>query len=80
MNTPDSIQKHEPDYKAQAWDQYTMFELGYWVHLLSTRATHRDNAEKAKKDLYDAQNYLDMMQSKLDAVKVKVAPTTPSAS
>jgi hypothetical protein len=67
--TTEAIKKHESDYKARAWDQYTLAELGNWVHLLATRATHRDNPEKRAKDLYDAQNYLDMMQSKLDELR-----------
>jgi hypothetical protein len=67
--TPAGIVPHQADYKPNAWDQYTMAELGHWVHLLSTRAGHRDNAEKKAKDLSDAQNYLDMMQAKLNALK-----------
>jgi hypothetical protein len=64
-----SIEQHAADYKANAWDQYTLQELGAWVHLLAKRAEHRDNAEKRAKDLYDAQNYLNMMQEKLSALK-----------
>lgn len=64
-----SIDQHAADYKPQAWEAYTMAELGMWVHLLSTRASHRDNAEKRAKDLYDARNYLDMMRAKLDAIE-----------
>ena len=63
------IEKHEQDYKPEAWEQYTFAELGQWVHLLATRAGHRDNTTKKDKDLYDAQNYLDMMQRKLDTLK-----------
>lgn len=60
---------HATDYKPGAWDAYTMAELGQWVHLFAKRAEHRDNPEKRAKDLTDAQNYLDMMQAKLDALK-----------
>jgi hypothetical protein len=63
-----SIEQHQGDYKPAAWDAYTLAELGWWVHLLATRAGHRDNAEKRAKDLYDARNYLAMMQAKLDAL------------
>jgi hypothetical protein len=66
------IAKHDGDYKPQAWEAYTLAELGWWVHLLTTRAEHRDNPEKRAKDLYDARNYLDVMSAKLDAVEGKV--------
>lgn len=60
-----SIEKHKEDYKEDAWKNYTITELGNWVHLLCKRAEHRDNNEKAKKDLYDANNYLWMIEQKL---------------
>lgn len=59
------MKNHEMDYKEDAWKQYSIQELGQWVHLLSTRAQHRSNDEKRKKDLYDARNYLNMMDQKL---------------
>lgn len=61
-------QDHQPDYKAQAWEAYSLFELGMWVHLFAKRAEHRQNPEKRDKDLHDARNYLAMMQSKLDKI------------
>ena len=67
--TPQSCQVNQPDYKAQAWEAYSLHDLGMWVHLLATRAEHRINPVKKAKDLQDAQNYLNMMQSKLDAIK-----------
>lgn len=67
--TPKSLSKHVQDYQYRSWDDYTMLELGSFVHLLSKRAHHRSNKKKVEKDLYDAQNYLNMMQSKLDALK-----------
>lgn len=66
-----TIDAHKGDYKAQAWEAYTLAELGQWVHLLATRAGHRDNAEKRAKDFYDARNYLAMMGAKLDAMEGK---------
>jgi hypothetical protein len=69
MNLPESCEKHQPDYKANIWKQYSIDELGMWVHLFVKRAFHRDNKEKAKKDLYDAQNYLNMIQSYIDNAK-----------
>ncbi len=64
MESP--IEKHQPDYKENAWKQYELHELGYWVHLFVKRAGHRKDIEKARKDLYDAKNYLWMMQKKLE--------------
>jgi hypothetical protein len=72
MNTtkmPESLAAHQPDYRGGAWDEYTIAELGSWVHLLAKRATHRTNPEKRAKDITDAQNYLSVIQAKLDALK-----------
>jgi hypothetical protein len=66
---PQEMEAHIADYRCGAWTQYTMQELGMWVHLLCARAKHRDNPDKRAKDLYDAQNYLHAMQAKLDALK-----------
>jgi hypothetical protein len=65
----DNLEKHQKDYKPNAWKNYSIFELGLWVHLLTKRAMHRNNEEKRGKDLYDAQNYLNMMQAKLDELE-----------
>jgi hypothetical protein len=67
--TPASAVPHEPDYKPNAWEAYTLAELGWWVHLFAKRSEHRADAAKREKDLTDAQNYLDMMQSKLNELK-----------
>ncbi len=40
-----------------------------WVHLFVKRSYHRTNPDKSKNDLYDAQNYLNIMQVKIDAAK-----------
>jgi len=64
MSTPESIKPHSNDYKNNAWKDYTYEELAQWVSLLTKRASHRDNEEKKKKDLYDAKNYLEMMNEK----------------
>jgi len=66
---PEALKLHEQDYNPAAWEQYTFQELGNFVHLLAKRATHRANPDKRAKDLYDAENYLSMMKSKLDALK-----------
>lgn len=72
MSMPESLVPHEPDFKPNAWEGFTYCELGWWVHLLTARAVHRSNKEKMRKDLYDAQNYLTMMQAKLDALKTQL--------
>ena len=64
-----SLKKHEIDYKQNAWENYSFQELGNWVHLLAMRALQRSTVEKKEKDLYDAQNYLNMMQTKLNGIK-----------
>lgn len=64
-----TIDQHQADYKPQAWEAYTIQELGQFVHLLAKRAEHRDNPEKRAKDLYDARNYFLMIGAKLDALE-----------
>jgi hypothetical protein len=66
--TPVSILSHAPDYKDRSWEDYEFQELGNWVHLFAKRSEHRVNPAKLAKDLTDAQNYLNMMQAKLDAL------------
>lgn len=62
------LEKHEKDYKTEAWKHYTINELGLWVHLLSKRAVHRESLEKATKDLYDAKNYHFMIGENLKKI------------
>ena len=69
MQTPETIVSHATDYKDRAWEQYTIQELGNFVHLLVKRAGHRADAAKKTKDLYDAQNYLNMIQEHVNASK-----------
>jgi len=57
-------------YRDNAWQGYTSGQLLSWVENLTLRATHRDTSsqeqkEKAAKDLNDARNYLDMLNTKL---------------
>ena len=70
VETAAGLAAHKADHKPQAWEAYAVDEHGQWVHLLSKRAEHRDNEEKKAKDLHDAQNYLDMMQARLNAQKL----------
>lgn len=67
--TPKSLDEHRGDYKDKAWEAYTFDELGHWIHLLTKRAEHRARTDKKEKDLTDAQNYLDIMQAKLNELK-----------
>ena len=69
METPKSIEHHQVDYKEGIWQQYSLLELGSWVHLFCKRAYHRIKREKIEKDLHDAQAYLDMMQAHIDEAK-----------
>ncbi len=66
---PASLEVHQPDYHANVWQQWSTSELGQWVHLLNARARHRKNETKARKDLQDARNYLDMLKAQLDATE-----------
>lgn len=66
--TPETIKPMASKYVDRSWEAYTFSELGWWVHLLTVRAHHRNNSEKRAKDLTDAQNYLYMMQSKIDSL------------
>ena len=59
------IAKHQADYKPEIWRNYSIEELGNWIHLFNKRATHRVNDEKARKDLHDAKNYLWMIEQNL---------------
>ena len=71
LYTPESIKGHSADYQNHSWQDYTLQELGNWVHLFARRSQHRSNEDKKRKDLEDAQNYLNMMQAWLDYLKGK---------
>ena len=61
-----SIENHQKDYIKDSWKEYTVEELIQWVSLLTRRASHRTNREKMKKDLYDARNYMLMLEEVLE--------------
>jgi hypothetical protein len=63
---PAAIAPHDRSYKDRAWADYSIEELGMWVHLLVKRAQMRSDPDKARKDLYDARNYAAMIQAHLD--------------
>lgn len=67
--TPQSCESHQGDYKEKAWEMYSLDELGGIVHFFTKRSKHRKHLGKREKDLTDAQNYLNMMQSKLTEEK-----------
>jgi len=69
METPKGCEEHQPKYKQNAWQLYTIAELGQWVHLFMKRAEHRTDLAKREKDLIDAQNYLNMIQEQLNELK-----------
>lgn len=69
MESPTSILKDEMNYKDKAWQQYSLAELGNWIHLLVKRAEHRSDPTKKGKDLADARAYLDMIKAWIDAAE-----------
>jgi len=68
---PEEIEEHSKDYYIGSWADYSLQELGDWVHLLHKRATHRTNLEKKEKDLRDARNYWIMMGAWLDEAEAE---------
>jgi len=66
------IERHNEDYKKDAWHEYSLEELGAWVSLLSKRATHRSDLDKAQKDMYDAKNYYRMMGEMLKEISERI--------
>ena len=72
LQMPTSIRENESEFVSGSWRKYSITELGNWVHLLVKRATHRMDAKKARKDLKDAQSYLDIMQAHIDAANRQV--------
>lgn len=59
------LEIHQPDYKPKSWEEYSFQELGNIIGFFAKRATHRATDIKKVKDLYDAKNYLTMMEEKL---------------
>lgn len=64
--TPKEIEPHQGKYREGAWRNYTLAELGNFVHLLAKRSQHRTDPVKRTKDIEDARNYLRMMKSHLN--------------
>lgn len=74
MDKPEMIEKDEPNYRPQAWQEYEVHELGMWVHLFVKRAGMRspEAREKALKDLKDAEAYHAMIASHIEAAREKL--------
>ncbi len=68
-STPPELLEHFAEWQDGTWRDYTISELGDWVHLLHKRATHRITASKRLKDLEDARNYWIMIGSWLDSAE-----------
>ncbi len=64
--------KHEDDYKQDSYMDYTIKEFGEIISFLIKRASMRKTLAKKNKDLYDAKNYAEMLQIKIDAEIMKV--------
>jgi hypothetical protein len=62
---PVCVRDNQNRFKAGRWATYTWVELYWWVKLLCKRADNRAEADKAQKDVADAQNYFAMAQAKL---------------
>ena len=75
MATPESIKEHQDKYHEGAWRNYGYEELAQWINLLTKRASHRTQFEKAQKDLDDANNYLEMLKAKFaeQAIAIEIS-------
>jgi hypothetical protein len=51
----------DPTYQPGSWADYEAWELGNFAHLFMRRAEHRSDDEKARKDLFDAEQYAHML-------------------
>ena len=59
-NMPEEIKPHSNDYYLGSWAQYTLQELGNWVHLLHKRSLHRTNRDKQAQDVYSTLSGLEI--------------------
>jgi hypothetical protein len=65
----EALADNQDNYKPLAWQQYTIDELGHWVHLFVKRAGHRSCPDKRAKDLKDARAYWLMMGEIMDSIE-----------
>lgn len=59
------LAKHQSKFRATAYSEYSENTLAQAIGFFAQRATHRVDIPKAKKDLIDASNYLEMLKSKI---------------
>lgn len=64
--TPPALWPHRNDFRGEAWREYTLELLGNTVAFFVQRSQQRTNPRKIAKDLYDAKNYLAMMQAHVE--------------
>ena len=69
MKEPEIIAQDAPKYKPAAWQEYTVAELGQWIHLFLKRAEMRADAQKRDKDIQDARAYLSMIEAHVIAAE-----------
>jgi len=62
----EDFEKHNADYAPEAYLHYSYTEFGQIVNFLMKRASMRTDEKKREKDIYDARNYLAMMNAKLN--------------
>jgi hypothetical protein len=60
------VEEVGPELSTDCYDDYTFVELGWFIHLLTTRILCNDNKQEREKDLQDAKVYAAMVVSKLD--------------
>ena len=73
--------KNSNSWMETAWQKFTPFELGMWVHLFTKSGTLRQQGaapekkdiEKSVKDLHMARHYFDMLTRNLDALGLAAA-------
>lgn len=66
------FEAHATKYKDNAWLDYSIQELGNFIHLFVKRASMRADPEKRAKDFYDARNYLKMIELHIEATEASV--------
>jgi len=59
------LAKHQSKFRTTAYSEYSESELSHAIGFFAVRATHRVDIPKAKKDLIDAGNYLEMLRTKI---------------
>jgi hypothetical protein len=58
----EKLAPHNQDYQNNAMFVYTAEELQWWIRLFTKRSQHRASEAKRAKDLYDAENYREILR------------------